>query len=180
MCFSALASAWLAGAVVKVVEDVEADGRADQGFGELLGAVWPRLLPLIVLQILYGLMVGIGMIFLIVPGVILALMFIVALPAMVVEGRGIFESFSRSSELTRGNRMRILAVGLLVLVIYIAVFAVVAILSAISVVLGVIGLIVAGVLLYPYVSIISAVLFFRLRELGQAPEAGLEQPAPPA
>ncbi len=161
------ATAWLAGTVVKIVEDAEADGQVDMGPGQLLGLVWPRLLPLMLLQILFAIAVFIGLILLIVPGVIIALMWVVALPAMVVEDRGVAESFSRSSELTRGNRMRILAVGLLVLLIYIGITILGLLLAAISPVLGVLALVVAGVLLYPYVSIISAVLFFRLRDLIQ-------------
>lgn len=176
------ASAWLIGSVVRIVEDVEADGRVDRSVGEVLGSVWPRLLPLVILQLVVGILIAIGLVLLIVPGVILALMLIAAVPSFVVEGRGVFDSMSRSSELTRGNRMRILAVGLIVLAVYIAIALIGALLVAAVPVLGVIVLIALAVLLYPYVSIITAVLYFRLRELhGGAPDAGLApEPAGPA
>lgn len=173
------ASAWLIGSIVRIVEDVEADGRVDWSIGEVLGSVWPRLISLIVLQLLVGILITIGLILLIVPGVILALMLIASVPAMVVENRGIFDSMSRSSELTRGNRMRILAVGLVVLAIYIAVALIGALLVAATPVIGVIALVIVAVLLYPFVSIISAVLYFRLRELGGAGPEPVSAPVEP-
>lgn len=177
------ASAWLIGSIVRIVEDVEADGRVDKSVGELLGSVAPRLIPLIVLQLIIGIGVGIGLVLLIIPGVILALMWIAAIPAFVVEEKGIFESLSRSSELTRGNRMRILGVGIVVLAIYIAVALIGGLLVAAAPVIGVIALVITAVLLYPYISIISAVLYFRLRELqggGVAPAVGPESIEPTA
>lgn len=175
---SLAASAWLIGSIVRIVEDVEADGRVDWSVGDVLGSVWPRLIPLILLQIVVGILVGIGLIFLIVPGVILALMWIVSVPSMVVEGKGVFEAMSRSSDLTRGNRMRILAVGIAVVLIYVAVMVVAALFAAIAPVIGVIAMVVVAVLLYPYVSIITSVLYFRLRELEQGPMVSAEPVAP--
>lgn len=172
------ASAWLVGSIVRVVEDVEADGRVDKGVGEVLGSVWPLLISLILLQIVVGILVFVGMIFLIVPGVILALMWIVSVPSMVVESRGVFEAMSRSSELTSGNRMRILAIGIVVFLIYIGVMIVAAIFTAISPVLGVIAMVAAAVLLYPFVAIITSVLYFRLRELEQS-QVVTSNPVPP-
>lgn len=169
------AGAWLIGSIVRIVEDVEADGRIDWGLGSVLGSVWPRLIALILLQIVVGILVGIGLVLLIVPGVILALMWIVSVPSMVVEGKGVFESMTRSSDLTRGNRMRILAIGIAVLLIYIAVFVVAALFAAISPVLGVAAMVIAAVLLYPYVAIITSVLYFRLRELEQGGVAAQDQ-----
>lgn len=159
------AVAWLAGAVIKIVQDVEDDGQVDQSVGELLGSVWPILLPIIGLEILVSIGVGIGLFLLIVPGVILALIWAVAVPALVIENTGVFGAFSRSSDLTRDNRMRILGIGILVVVLYVVVFALAAILAAASPILGAIAAIVLGVLIYPYVSIITAVLYFRLVEL---------------
>ncbi len=46
---SLAASAWLMGSIIKIVQDVEADGRVDMSVGEILGAVWPRIIPIILL-----------------------------------------------------------------------------------------------------------------------------------
>ena len=66
--------------------------------------------PLLGVAILMGIGVGIGFILLIVPGVILTVMWVVTAPAVVIEKRGIFESFQRSRDLTRGNRWMIFAI----------------------------------------------------------------------
>ncbi len=162
---SLAASAWLMGSIIKIVQDVEADGRVDMSVGEILGAVWPRIIPIILLEIVVGILVAIGLVFLIVPGVILALMWAVSLPALVVEDKGVFDSMSRSSDLTRENRMRILGLAILILILYLVLIIVVALLAAITPILGIIVGIVLGVLIYPYIAIISTVLYFNLVEL---------------
>jgi hypothetical protein len=160
-----VATAWLVGSVVRIVQDVEEDGQVDWGVGEILGSVTPRLIAIILLQIVSGILIAIGLFLLIVPGVILALMWAVAMPSLVVENKGVFDSLSRSSELTKDNRMRILGVGLVILVLYLILAVIGGILVATVPVVGVIALIILGVLIYPYISIIAAVLYYRLREL---------------
>ncbi|WP_332676507.1 YciC family protein [Brevundimonas sp.] len=73
--------------------------------------------PLFGLAILMALGLGLGFLLLIVPGVILAVIWVVASPALVVENRGILESFQRSRDLTRGNRWRIFALLVVYLVL---------------------------------------------------------------
>jgi hypothetical protein len=68
-------------------------------------------LPLIGLGILLGIAVGLGFVLLIIPGVLMWLAWCVAVPVYVVEQPGVFASFERSAELTRGNRLRIFALG---------------------------------------------------------------------
>ena len=80
---SLAASAWLMGSIIKIVQDVEADGRVDMSVGEILGAVWPRIVPIVLLEIVVGILVAIGLIFLIIPGVILALMWSVSLLSLI-------------------------------------------------------------------------------------------------
>lgn len=71
--------------------------------------------PLLGLAILMGLALFLGYLLLIVPGLILTVMWVVASPALVVENRGILDSFQRSRDLTRGNRWMIFAL----LVVYV-------------------------------------------------------------
>ena len=73
--------------------------------------------PLLGLFILAGLGVAIGCLLLIVPGVILALAWSAAMPALVLENRGVFQSFGRSADLTRGKRWSIFLLYLLVFVV---------------------------------------------------------------
>jgi hypothetical protein len=70
-----------------------------------------RVLPVIVASALTGLVVVIGMLFFLIPGLIALAAFAVVVPACVVERLGPIESMSRSGELTNGHRWPILGVG---------------------------------------------------------------------
>jgi hypothetical protein len=87
-------------------------------FGESLSAGLRVVLPLIGLSLLWALAVGIGFILLVVPGVILLLMWAVAVPALVVERDGVMTAFARSAELTKGARWKIFGLFLVMLVAY--------------------------------------------------------------
>jgi hypothetical protein len=82
-------------------------------FGSSLAAALMLLLPIIGLAIVSGIAIGLGFLLLVVPGVILYLMWSVAVPVLVEERRGVFGSLSRSAELTKGSKGRIL--GLIVI-----------------------------------------------------------------
>jgi hypothetical protein len=71
------------------------------------------ILPLVGIGILKGLAIGIGTIFLIVPGVIAYLALIVAVPAFIEERLGLIGSLQRSMDLTRGSRALIFVLFLL-------------------------------------------------------------------
>jgi Membrane domain of glycerophosphoryl diester phosphodiesterase len=76
-----------------------------------------RFFPIVGAYILLMLAIGLGMVLLLVPGIILAMMFFVALPACIVESKGPAESLSRSAELTKGNRWRLFGLALLLYLI---------------------------------------------------------------
>jgi len=75
--------------------------------GECLGAGLRWFLPLIGLIILMAIALFFGFIFFFVPGVLMAIAWIVAVPVLVVERTGVFAAFSRSADLTRGRRWAI-------------------------------------------------------------------------
>ncbi|MDR3513410.1 MAG: hypothetical protein P4L73_17365 [Caulobacteraceae bacterium] len=81
--------------------------------GECLGAGLKRCLPLIGLMLVGFVAIGFGFMLFIVPGVMMAVAWVAAAPALVVERTGVFGAFSRSADLTRGRRWPIF--GLLVL-----------------------------------------------------------------
>jgi len=68
------------------------------------------------LSLLVGLCVGVAFVALIVPGVLLALMWSLAVPVKVLENKGATDSMSRSSELTKGDRGRIFVIWILFIV----------------------------------------------------------------
>ncbi len=67
-----------------------------------------KFLPALGGMILYGLMVAIGFLLLVVPGIYLALRYGAFLSAMVDRDLGVFDSFKYSSSLTTNNRARLL------------------------------------------------------------------------
>lgn len=64
--------------------------------------------PVLGLSILMGLAILLGMLLLLVPGLLLATAWTVLVPVAVLERGGFFATFSRSADLTRGSRWRVL------------------------------------------------------------------------
>jgi uncharacterized membrane protein len=79
-----------------------------------------KLLPAVGATILFGLMVGIGFLLLIAPGVYLAMRYGFYLSAMVDRDLGVMDSFKYSSTLTTNNRMNLFLLGLLGFLVVIA------------------------------------------------------------
>jgi hypothetical protein len=84
--------------------------------GECLVVALKVLLPLIAIGILFSLGIGFALILLIVPGLMLWTAWAVVVPVKVAEQKGIFESFGRSLELTRGHRWPIFGLYVMYLV----------------------------------------------------------------
>ena len=76
--------------------------------GDCLATAIRNVLPLIGISLLSTVVSVLGLVFFIVPGVILSLMLCVSAPAQVVEGHGVFASMGRSGDLTRNHRWSIL------------------------------------------------------------------------
>ncbi|MGZ3273439.1 MAG: glycerophosphoryl diester phosphodiesterase membrane domain-containing protein [Caulobacteraceae bacterium] len=76
--------------------------------GECLAAGRRRWGTMLGLMIWSGLLIALGAIFLIVPGVVLALRWAVAGPLVALGGRGIQDSMQRSAKLTEGRRWAML------------------------------------------------------------------------
>lgn len=114
-----IAAAASQAATVVAVSDVHLDRPASvkDSFSKVKG----NILGVIGLSLLVGLAVGAGLIALIVPGVILALMWSLSIPVKVLENKGITDSMSRSSDLTKGDRGRIFVVWLLFIVLNIGI-----------------------------------------------------------
>jgi ribosomal protein L40E len=102
-----------------------------------------KLVWLWALTIVVGIIVGLGFIALIVPGIILAIMFCLALPALLVENTGVLESMGRSRKLVGGRWLKTFALGI-VFVIIVAIASV--IVNAISAPFGGASTIVSSIL----------------------------------
>jgi hypothetical protein len=75
------------------------------------------LLPVIGITILYMLGIMAGTLLLIVPGIVILLMWSVAVPSYVEERAGVVASLKRSRELTKGSRWKILGLYVVMLTI---------------------------------------------------------------
>jgi hypothetical protein len=65
------------------------------------------LIPIIIVSIIVSVLTVLGLLLLIVPGIMIYCAFIVSVPALIEERRGIAGSLRRSRELTRGSRLAI-------------------------------------------------------------------------
>lgn len=80
----------------------------------------PLVPPVIGVSIVAYLIVMLGMIALIIPGLIAAVMLAVVIPVTVVERPGVFASLGRSKQLTKGYRWRIFGIFLIVYLLFFA------------------------------------------------------------
>lgn len=93
--------------------------RAD--LGDCLGVAVSRILPVIGVSLVFAILVLFGFVFLVVPGIILAVMWSVVTPIAVEERPGVFGAFNRSQDLTKGARWKIFGLFLLVVLIAMAI-----------------------------------------------------------
>lgn len=163
---------WLQGTLIEAVRDVR-DGRADLSVSETLNRVFPVLNRIVVAGILLGIAIGVGLVLLIVPGLVILTLWIFVIPAIVIENRGIGESFGRSRELVRGNGWNVFGVIVLTFILLLGVsIAIGLILSPLDDWLAsLIQQIVGNTLVAPFAIIVWTLAYYRLRALE-------EQPAP--
>jgi hypothetical protein len=115
-------------------------------FGELF-AGGPQFLPFLGVGILFGLMVGLGAMLCLVPGIILMLMFWPARYLVLDRNAPVFESFSMASSLMAGNKMNVFLIGLLGLLLMFA--------GALPCLLGLI-------IVAPYLTLMGVVVYLTL------------------
>lgn len=111
---------WLQGALVLAIDDVR-DGRADLSISETLDRVRPHLGTLALAGLLAGVAIAIGFILLIVPGLFLLTIWLVIVPAIMLENCGVSASFARSQDLVRGYGWSVFGVIVLTVLIFIGV-----------------------------------------------------------
>jgi hypothetical protein len=166
---------WLQGALVVAIDDVR-DGRADLSIGQTLERVQPRLGTLAVAGLIAVVAIGLGIVFFIVPGLYLFTIWLVIVPAIMLENCGVGESFGRSQELVRGYGWAVFRVMVLTLLI----------LAGLEILFGgvrslvdnewaaVLVNIVAESLITPFLALAWTITYFELRDLkGAEPTAAV-------
>src|SRR5689334_9661334 len=97
------------GTVVEAVADMR-DGRRDFSIGTLLRAAAPFTGTLILGGLLYAIVVLLGFLAIIIPGLIFLIWFSLIAPAIVLERLHVMDAFRRSRELVRGNAWQVFGV----------------------------------------------------------------------
>ena len=152
------------------------DAGAD--FVPAIQSALPKFLPVFLTSLLVQVLVGLGSLLLVVPGVFLGVMLIVSTVACILEDRSPMEALKRSRELTRGNRWRVLGLLLIIFLLAVGLLLLVAIPTAAAGLVPGVGPLIARVvsaaaegLLGVFVSILLTHTFLGLRRLkGDAAE----------
>ena len=163
---------WLQGALVLAVDDVR-DGRADLSISQTLDRVTPHLTTLALAGLLAGIAITFGFILLIVPGLFLLTIWLLIVPAIMLEGCGVSAAFSRSQELVRGYGWSVFGVIVLTVLIFIAVSIVFGIVrdAADSQWVGFIVNIIAESVTAPFLALAWTITYYELRGLKEAEPA---------
>jgi hypothetical protein len=138
-------------------------------------AALPKFLPVFLTSLLVQILISLGLFFLIVPGVFLAVMLMVSTIACILEDRSPVEALKRSRELTGGNRWRLLGLVLILFILTMAVPLLVAIPAAVAGIVPGIGALVGRVvasaaegLVLVFVAIVLTHTFLELHRLNEA------------
>jgi hypothetical protein len=97
-----------------------ASDRIERGISNLgasLNFTISKLPSLLIAQFITGILTAIGMLLFFIPGIIISIMFLLIIPAIIVEQKGAFESLGRSRRLVRNRWLKtfvlILVVGII-------------------------------------------------------------------
>ena len=146
--------------------DVPSDWRRAMGIGVR------RTVAILLASIVAGLLIAIGFVLLIVPGIFVLVSLAVVWEALIIEGIGPMESIKRSWRLVSGERWRVFGAGLLVIVLMVifvgVVSAVIALIlaSGLGVSGGMTGYLVqqvASLLTIPLTAALGTVIYLDLR-----------------
>jgi hypothetical protein len=147
----------VSGVCVKCASDLIEKGKAS--LGESFNFTVYKLPSLLIATLVIGILTVLGLIALIVPGVILYIMFYLAIPAIMIEDVGAFDSLSRSRKLVSNRWLKTFVLALIVgLIIGVAAFAV----NLITIPLGIYGLLVGSVInaFVQPISLISSTVYY--------------------
>jgi hypothetical protein len=113
--YSLLAHILVWGALTRQGADAYQGEHCSVGAG--FSAGFRRLLPLIGVTFMTLLLITVGLVFLGVPGVLILIMCFAVVPAVMLEGRGVFAALGRSRALARGAWGRIFGVLIVLMIL---------------------------------------------------------------
>lgn len=138
-------------------------GRQDLRAGRLVRGLAPVMGQVFVVGVITGVGIFVGFALIVVPGLVLATIWCVAIPVVVEEGRRGFGALKRSRELVRGNGWRVFGV-LLVFVVCVGLLTsgIGLVAATMSAAAGVVARVAFEIVAAPLAAFASAVLYFDL------------------
>lgn len=100
------------GIIIKYASDQIEKGTSN--LGASLNFIISKLPSLLIAQFITGILTAIGMLLFFIPGIIISIMFLLIIPAIIVEQKGAFESFGRSRRLVSNRWLKTFALLLIV------------------------------------------------------------------
>jgi hypothetical protein len=163
---------WLQGALIEAVRDVR-DGRTDLSVSETFSQVLPRLNRIVVAGIALALAIAVGLVLLVVPGLIILTIWLMVIPAIVLEDRGIGDSFGRSRELVSGSGWNVFGAIVITFLILIAVSLVLSLilLPLDSWLAALIQQVVGNTIVAPFAVVVWTLVYYRLLAAKEPPPA---------
>ncbi len=169
---------WMGIVLSRVSYQATMSGKADVAVAQ---KDWTKVVwPMIVVSILTSIVIGIGLIILIVPGIILALMYFAAPYLAIIDNKKIGESLSQSIRLSKGHKWDLFVKGLVsyivlgipsVIVFWVVVRVLLALGSLISPatgqVLSVLGGLAVMIPIIPLLTNVETYLFGHLKKLAE-------------
>lgn len=145
---------WVNITLVVVMKNLEEPGIISKSVKEGLNL----FIPYTILALIYGLSVIVGLLFFIIPGILLAVWFSLFEYAMVFDGKRYSEALSRSKELVEGYSLEVFFRFLILLIIW---FIIAAVLLSIPY----LGELLLDLLFYPYITIYFFVIYKYLSKI---------------
>jgi uncharacterized membrane protein YvlD (DUF360 family) len=111
-----IANSIAAGITIKFTSDLLERGQAN--LQTSFNFTLTKVLFLLAASIITGILVVLGLIALVIPGIILAIMFSLVYPVIILEGTGISESLSRSRDLVKDRWLKTFGLLLVIVIIF--------------------------------------------------------------
>jgi hypothetical protein len=111
-----LVSTVASGMVVKCASDSIEKGTGE--LGKAFSSVVTRIPSLLIAGIIYIILVGAGLVALIIPGIILAVMFSLNVPVIMIENTGPFGGLSRSRKLVSGRWLKTFTLFFIIVLVF--------------------------------------------------------------
>jgi hypothetical protein len=171
----------LQAALVKAVQDVR-DGTVDMSVGQTFSTATPYIGAVAGASILAGILITLGFVLLIIPGLFLITIWCLIVPLIVLERAGALASFGRSFQLVRANFWNVFGTLFLVFLILFALDIVLALIFAFTprLLANFLGAVIGGTLVAPFIAVVVTLMYFRLSAVtvgAPATAAGYGSPA---